>query len=259
MRLKLITCEVFYREMCATLAKSPNEVDLEFLPKGLHCLDHESMLAEVQRVVDRVDASIYEAVILGYGLCGGLKGLAARDVPVVLPRAHDCISLFLGSRHRYAEYFREHPGTYFKTTGWIERRTGVLDDRQLSIGEMLPGLDADYDALVEKYGEDNAKYLTQELAGGLGHYRGLAFIEMGVEPDDRFERQAKEEAAKRGLEFTKISGSLSLIQCLVDGDWSDEDFLVLEPGQKVAQSFDESVVRSEKDVPGSSSRRDEST
>ena len=245
MRLKLITCEVFYREMCAAVARSPNEVDIEFLPKGLHCLDHKSMLAEVQRVLDRVDASVYEAVILGYGLCGGLKGLTARAVAVVLPRAHDCISLFLGSRHRYAEYFRSHPGTYFKTSGWIERRTSLLDDRQLSIGEMLPGLDTDYEELVAKYGEDNARYLMEELAGGLGHYQQLAYIEMGVEPDDRFERQTIEEAEKRSLEFTKLSGSLSLIERLVDGQWSEEDFLVLKPGQRVAAAFDESVVRAE--------------
>ncbi len=36
MRLKLISCEIFYREMCAVVARSPNTVDVEFLPKGLH-------------------------------------------------------------------------------------------------------------------------------------------------------------------------------------------------------------------------------
>ena len=36
MRLKLIACEVLYRELCAAVARSVNQVDLEFLPKGLH-------------------------------------------------------------------------------------------------------------------------------------------------------------------------------------------------------------------------------
>jgi len=35
-RLKLISCEIFYREMCAAVARSPHLVDIEFLPKGLH-------------------------------------------------------------------------------------------------------------------------------------------------------------------------------------------------------------------------------
>ena len=36
MRLKLISCEVLYREMCAAISRAPHEVDVEFLPKGLH-------------------------------------------------------------------------------------------------------------------------------------------------------------------------------------------------------------------------------
>ena len=47
MRLKLISCEVFYREMCAVLARSPNEVDVEFLSKGLHSLNSSSMLERI--------------------------------------------------------------------------------------------------------------------------------------------------------------------------------------------------------------------
>ena len=35
MRLKLISCEIFYREVCAAVARSVNQVDVEFLPKGL--------------------------------------------------------------------------------------------------------------------------------------------------------------------------------------------------------------------------------
>ena len=30
MRLKLISCEIFYREMCWAVARSPNQVDIEF-------------------------------------------------------------------------------------------------------------------------------------------------------------------------------------------------------------------------------------
>ncbi len=34
MRLKLIACEILYRELCAAVARSVNQVDIEFLPKG---------------------------------------------------------------------------------------------------------------------------------------------------------------------------------------------------------------------------------
>ena len=42
-RLKLIACEVLYREMCDAVARSPHQVDVEFLPKGLHDLGGAAM------------------------------------------------------------------------------------------------------------------------------------------------------------------------------------------------------------------------
>ena len=42
--------------------------------------------------------------------------------------------------------------------------------------------------LAAKYGEDNARFLHEQLCNMLRNYSGLAFIEMGIEPDDRFER-----------------------------------------------------------------------
>ena len=44
MQLKLIACEIFYREMCAAVARSPNQVDVEFLPKGLHDIGAEGLV-----------------------------------------------------------------------------------------------------------------------------------------------------------------------------------------------------------------------
>ena len=69
MRLKLISCEIFYREMCAAVARSPHRVDLEFLPKGLHDIGSAKMSARLQEAVDTVDAERYQAVLLGYALC----------------------------------------------------------------------------------------------------------------------------------------------------------------------------------------------
>ena len=52
---------------------------------------------------------------------------------LVVPRAHDCITLFLGSKERYLDYFQTHPGVYFKTSGWIERGEGLTQYHQDSI------------------------------------------------------------------------------------------------------------------------------
>ena len=122
-RLKFIGCEVIYREACFLTAMTPHRVDVEFLKKGLHDLETHDMLAKVQSVVDEADrCGEYEAILLGYGRCNdGVVGLQAREIPLVIPKAHDCITFFFGSRQAYQAYFDAHPGTYYKTSGWMER------------------------------------------------------------------------------------------------------------------------------------------
>jgi hypothetical protein len=243
--LKLIACEILFREICWVAAQSTNRVDVEFMPKGLHDVGQKGMNAQLAEVLARADDNGYDAVLFGYGLCSnGLVGLAAGGTQLVLPRAHDCITLFLGCRQRYLEYFQNHPGVYFKTSGWIERGERLTQLGADSV-QKKNGMDLSYEALVEKYGEDNAKFLWQQLCDTTRNYRQLTFIEMGIEPDDRFERQTQQQAADLGWTYEKIKGDLSLIQRLVDGPWSTDEFLVVEPGHRIAASFDERVVKVE--------------
>ena len=122
-KLKFIGCEIIYREACHLAAAGPNQVDVEFLRKGLHDLETPDMLAKVQSAIDAVDPrSGYEAILLGYARCNdGVVGLQARQLPLVVPRAHDCITFFFGGPAAYLEYFDSFPGTYYMTTGWAER------------------------------------------------------------------------------------------------------------------------------------------
>lgn len=238
MRLKLITCEIFYREMCAAVARSPHQVDLEFLPKGLHDIGSRKMCARLQEAVDGVDAARYEAVLMGYALCGtGLAGLRARALPLVVPRAHDCITLFLGSKERYLEYFQNNTGVYFKTSGWIERGESGGRMAQLAFGQS--GDCMSYEGLVEKYGEEDARYLWETMTPS---YRQFTYIEMGVEPDDRFERHSRERAAERGWAFEKVQGDMRLIDRLVRGEWNESEFLVVGPGRRIVARYDESIM-----------------
>ena len=249
MRLKLISCEILYREVCAAVANSPNQVDIEFLTKGLHDAGSVPMRKTLQEAVDRAEQGgvRYDAVCLGYGLCGnGLVGLEARGIPLVLPRAHDCITLFLGSKERYLDYFNSHPGVYFTTTGWLERADGS-ELTQLMHREQGFGLSRE--ELAAKYGEENADFLYEQLTKYTVSYRKFTFIEMGVEPDDRFERRTVEKARERGWEYEKIRGEMALVRALVDGPWNERDFLVVQPGSKIVARYDEGVVGTEPAAP----------
>ncbi|HEX9190300.1 MAG TPA: DUF1638 domain-containing protein [Vicinamibacteria bacterium] len=207
------------------------------MPKGLHDRGGAAMREELQAAIDATDPARHDAVALAYGLCNnGLVGLEARGVPLVLLRAHDCITAFLGSRGRYARHFAEKPGTYFETTGWLER--GV-DGDSYGLPSQTGGLGFDLATLAAKYGEDNARYILETMTR---HYRRLAFVRMGVEPDASFEERTRELARERGWEFEALDGDLSLLRRLVDGPWDPSEFLVLQPGQRVAPTLGDEVI-----------------
>ena len=122
MRIKVISCDVLYRELCYAAARSEHQVDVQFLTKGLHDEGCRPMRLRLQAEIDKTDGPKYDAIVLGYALCGnGTVGLTARHLPVVIPRAHDCITLLMGSKKAYEDYFDSHSGVYFRSTGWLER------------------------------------------------------------------------------------------------------------------------------------------
>jgi hypothetical protein len=239
MRLKLISCEVLFREMCDASAHSPHQVDLEFLPKGLHDLGGKPMAAKIQEAVDRTPEGVYEAILLGYGLCGnGLDGLTARHTRLVLPRAHDCIALLMGSGERYQAYFEDNPGTYYRSTGWLERGKGL---QQLTHNTM--GFDESLETMIQKYGEDNGRYLYEEMTRYRSQYRKLTFIETGLEADGKFIAEAAVEAKENGWSLERLPGDLAWLRRMVDGEWAEAEFAIAAPGQRIAASHDTRVVK----------------
>ena len=136
MRLKLISCQVFTREMEAAMNQSHHAIEVEFLSMGLHEVGCVNMRQYLQSAVDRADREDFDAILMGYGLCNnGLVGLHARSSPLIVPRAHDCITLLLGSKERYLDYFNKHPGVYFRSSGWLEHHTNPENLNQLSFAQ----------------------------------------------------------------------------------------------------------------------------
>lgn len=243
MRLKLLCCDVFFREVCALVAESPHTCDIEFLPRGLHDLGSERMSARLQERIDAAQGDSYDAVCLVYGLCNnGVVGLRCAFTRLVVPRVHDCIAIFLGSHSRYQEYFEAHPGTWYRTTGWYER-FDTSGAGESSVQERM-GLVWERQKLVEKYGEENADYILETMGDATAHYDHLTFIEMGLACEADFERMAAQEAKDKGWTFEKSEGSMNLLRKTVFGDW-DDDFLILEPGEKIVPTHDAGILRAD--------------
>jgi hypothetical protein len=246
MRLLALTCEVLARAVYLGAARSPHVVDVRLNRRGLHD-DPPNLRTILQAEIDAIGAP-YDAVVLAYGLCGGATaGLRAGAVPLVVPRAHDCITLFLGSRDRYTAEFTGHPGTYWYVQDYLERT-----DDDSAFGGVGAVSDAEaratYEAYVAKYGEDNAAYLMETLGAWRSHYDRAAYVDMDL-ADRRgaaaAEARARDDAERRGWTFEKLVGELVLVRRLIDAEWGAEDFLVVQPGERLAMSYDDAVVRAE--------------
>ena len=247
-RRKFIGCEIIYREACWLAATSPLLVDVEFLRKGLHDLETQDMVSRVQAAVDAVDPyANYEAILLGYARCNdGLVGVTARDIPLVLPRAHDCITFFFGSRSAYRGYFDQHPGTYYLTSGWSERNIAEGTDyarpaygKQGVMGKL--GLAEPYEDMVAKYGKENADFLAGMLGDWRKNYTRYLYLTMGVTDETALIESARADAARLGWDFELKEGSLRLLSRLFSGPW-DEDFLVVPPGRRIVARNDERIL-----------------
>jgi hypothetical protein len=261
LRLRVVSCEVLARPVYLCAARSPHAVDVSLLRRRLH--DTPAVLRErLQAEIDEASKADppYDAVVLAYGLCGGASaGIAAAGVPLVVPRAHDCITLFLGSRERYESEFAAHPGTYWYAPDYIERSQADGGDSAgglVGIGATTDEAEAAaYADYVSRFGEDNAAYLMEVTGTWRSHYDRAVFLDTGLGDTAAAEEKVRLEAQRRGWLFERLAGELVLIRRLLEGDW-DDDFLVLQPGQRLAMSYDPAIIRAEESqnasVPGES-------
>ena len=240
-RYMIIACEVLFREICLCAAKCRSVVSIKFVDQGLHNQGQIKMPKELQAIIDGVEQDQYDAILLVYGLCNnGICGLRA-DIPLVVPRAHDCITLLLGSKERYLAYFNENPGTFFKSSGWNERDydgTGTLVAGALALRD-----DAIYEKYVELYGREEADYLMEAMDPSQIGYKKIAFIDTGVGDVDVDRHISQNYADLKGWEFEELPGDTGLLFRMMNGEWSEDEFLVVPPRKEVAPSFDKTIIK----------------
>ena len=241
MKIKAITCNALARPAYWCASQSPHIVDIELVQFGLHN-QADNLRSLLQEKIKT--STGYDAVVLVYGLCGqSTAGLRAGNVPLVIARCHDCITLFLGSRERYNDQFINFPGTYWYSQDYIER--AEPGNTALAIGSGTDGgsgIQGTYEEYVEKYGVDNADYLMEVMGAWQQHYKRAAYLDMGIGDSSSIAATAQAEATRRGWTFDRVEGNLILIRRLLWGDWDPADFLILQPGQQIQITYGEDII-----------------
>jgi len=218
----VIACKVF-QDLLERLLTFDVAGRITFLDYGLHRFP-KVLSQTVQEQIDGIQEP--SRILLGYGLCGnGLHGIQAERHTLIIPRADDCIAILLGSYEAYCREFSENPGTYYLTKGWLESGSDPLKE---------------YHEAVEKYGAENAEWIMDQQ---YMNYTRLVFVAHTREDLETYRPRALEvaEYCKRwGMKYEEVHGSEAYIRNLVQAvttlSESDEQFLVIPPGESIEQS-----------------------
>lgn len=212
----IIACRVMAPEIEA-MSPPKERVTIQYMDQGYH--ERPDRLPPLlQEAVDAA-ARTADRIVLGYGLCANaVVGVKAPAQGIYVPRVHDCISLFLGSRQAYAEAMKVRPGTYYLTPGWI-----------VEGGDPLSFMEEKY---VPRLGRETAEWgIRQELK----NYTHLAWIRTAAPENRDLRLRAMENARFLDKTYLEIQGSPAYFRQIIFGPHDAEAFLFIEPGKAVEQ------------------------
>ena len=214
----VIACQVMKPELDA-LTKGHRHIKIHYLDQNMHERP-EQMPAVVQAEINAVETDAAQ-IILGYGLCSnGIVGVRAPEQGLIIPRVHDCIALFLGSRAAYEKVFYEHPGTYYLTPGWVE-------DRKDPLGYMES-------AYVPKMGRKTAEWGIREE---LKNYTRIVMIDTQSADMEPLRKIARENADFLEKAYVEIQGRQDYFKKILFGPYPEADFIHLQAGEVMEQEM----------------------
>lgn len=146
-----------------------------------------------------------------------------------------------GQQDRYAQYVKDHPGTYWYSPGWNKHH-------------IPPGKDR-YDQLYQKYlkqfGQEDAKYLMEQEQHWFTTYSRATYVDLTVGATDQDLQYTRDCAAWLQWDFDHQRGDPTLLVNMMRGHWPPEQVLVLEPGYTIGMTADDQIIGAVKIIPGS--------
>jgi len=229
-RVHVVACGVLAIDIKKVAERLGIEITTDFLEGGLHDRPGE-LRRRLQASIDRASsAGMYDKIVVGYGVCGrGTVGIHARNIPLTIPKAHDCIALFLGSDAAYRREFSRFPGTYYISAGWFEEKVQPVSSSKSEDGHDKKERNTDLERLVQKYGEDNARAIVDFMSSWQRNYQRAAFIDTGADGGAKYAEYARAMAEEFGWKYEEIPGDLSLLEKMLTTDQTTREVLVVPP------------------------------
>lgn len=237
MRIHIIACRIFSRELSYLASQSANQIDITWVGRGLHNTP-ENLRCHLRETVDNIALQLEtgelehrpDYIVLAYGLCSnGVVGVRCTGIPIVVPRTDDCIALFMGSQSRYLQEFQQADGAVWLNSAWVEQSKSLVDSEDIKRRR--------WQEYAEKYGEDNADYLLEIESSWTSHYSTMGYIHSSVYDTPEMLECARREARERGWQMREIHDDLRMLRMMVDGTWNTEEFLILQPGEQIAPDY----------------------
>lgn len=209
----LLCCEMLEDEIKLALQKTGVSMPIQWVDAGLHEYP-DRLRAELEKQIAKLEQS-YDTILLGFCLCGNaLVGIGSQTAKLIAPRFDDCIRMLMCQCPGGVPTVDCHY-MYF-TDGWTTH------------GEFIG---AQYRRCCEKYGEQKGKKIYKTM---LKNYDGLCLVDTGAFDLEKGRQSVSGAARMLDLEFRETEGTVRVLEKLLLGQW-DEEFYVLEPGQKFEQ------------------------
>jgi len=216
----VIACSVMKLEFEKVIGDRP--IDLHLLEQGLHNTP-KLMPGRIAEKVAEVAAAAAapEEIILGYGLCSnGVLGISGGQNPLVIPRCHDCISMLLGSVARYNEVFRQNPGTYYLSAGWVAEGDDPLGCVETKYAPRL--------------GQEKA---MRAMKMELENYSYICYIDNGLGDQEMLKARTHENCRAFNLKYMELPGSLEYFEKLIANPSQGPEIIRLAPGQELEEDM----------------------
>ncbi len=198
MRIGVVACESFRKEMDLLTEGDPDIVHKEYLEFGLHSYPQDLKRAVVEHV-NALQGKV-DAVFLGFGTCNSLKDVIKElAVPTITIEADDCVGALL-TNEEYAREKRICAGTLFAIPFISEMGTEYFEKELYS---KMP----DYQEL----GVD-AQWFLDMLFGG---YSRVLLVDTGVGDREDLRSRSRDMADRLKLRYEERRGTLQgLRDCL---------------------------------------------